>query len=515
MRASSAASSKAALGGGGSTAGGTAGASAAAGGGGTAADKELLLKQIDSLKEVCALARMLALHASHAFFTHGGRVAAAAVHQEAWQPCSHCRPCLHRAMMRAHAPLPPAQARTEAEHMRQEVRRLEGELERRQLQLEELRGSYDDVLERLKGQSASLVAALDTGAMAGGADDVLSQVRQQRSMQHLHPACTQLSGSRARPAMREPACSAHALVCSHALHHAALLLRAQLRSVAEAAVGELQGRLRDREARIAELAAQLQEHQAAYLAQHAKDRAENEALTAKLYESGAASIAGLQATLARSAALAATGDGQELVSGVACRRCCVSLMRAPAPACAWLPAQQPTRAAHATQGHACINAFASRAFSAAPCAQPTQVPYEQLRLLLERTAELEAARGRLEQAAAGSDVMRRTYEAQVWQVAMRVSDACACIGLLMRCSACIHALGTTPLLSPPIAAAAHNPVKHAGAAPGGRACTPQRGAGGGAQGGCGDQPGRAGQALWRAAHQGRPAAAAARRDQGT
>lgn len=60
--------------------------------------------------------------------------------------------------------------------MRQEVRRLEGDVERRQLQLEELQGAYDDVLERLKGQSASLVAALGTGAMAGGADDVLSQV---------------------------------------------------------------------------------------------------------------------------------------------------------------------------------------------------------------------------------------------------------------------------------------------------------------------------------------------------
>lgn len=104
--------------------------------------------------------------------------------------------------------------------------------------------------------------------------------------------------------MRTDACHAFALPCK------------QLRSVAEAAVGELQGRLRDREARIAELAAQLQEHQAAYLAQHAKDRAEIEALTAKLYESGAASIAGLKATLARSAALAVTGDGQEVVSRV-------------------------------------------------------------------------------------------------------------------------------------------------------------------------------------------------------
>jgi len=55
---------------------------------------------------------------------------------------------------------------------------------------------------------------------------------------------------------------------------------------------ELQCKVREREEQITELAAKLQEHQTAYLEQHAKDRAEIEALSNKLFESGAASIAG-------------------------------------------------------------------------------------------------------------------------------------------------------------------------------------------------------------------------------
>jgi hypothetical protein len=46
----------------------------------------------------------------------------------------------------------------------------------------------------------------------------------------------------------------------------------QLRAVAEAAIRELQAKVKDREEQLAQLTAKLQEHQAAYLAQHAKDR---------------------------------------------------------------------------------------------------------------------------------------------------------------------------------------------------------------------------------------------------
>lgn len=46
----------------------------------------------------------------------------------------------------------------------------------------------------------------------------------------------------------------------------------QLRTVAEAAIRELQSKVKDREEQLAQLAAKLQEHQTAYLAQHAKDR---------------------------------------------------------------------------------------------------------------------------------------------------------------------------------------------------------------------------------------------------
>ena len=90
----------------------------------------------------------------------------------------------------------------------------------------------------------------------------------------------------------------------------------QLRNVAESAIRELQAKVKDREQQIEDLKAKLQEHHQGYLAQHAKDRAEIEALNNKLFESGAASIAGLKANLQRATAvLAATGDGREEVNG--------------------------------------------------------------------------------------------------------------------------------------------------------------------------------------------------------
>eukprot|EP00878_Enallax_costatus_P003415 GHUV01003625.1.p1 GENE.GHUV01003625.1~~GHUV01003625.1.p1 ORF type:complete len:1706 (+),score=714.87 GHUV01003625.1:54-5120(+) len=196
------------------------------------------------------------------------------------------------------------EARIEAEHMRQECDRLHDELLRKQAQLEDVQSSYEDVLERLKSQSAALVQALGgSGAMGGAADQIALD---------------------------------------------------QLRNVAEAAIRELQAKVKDREKQIDDLKAKLQEHHQGYLAQHAKDRAEIEALNNKLFESGAASIAGLKANLQRATAvLAATGDGSE------------------------------------------------------------EVPYEQLRLLLEeRTSECEVLRNRLEQREASLEVMRRKYEAQ-------------------------------------------------------------------------------------------------------
>ena len=162
------------------------------------------------------------------------------------------------------------QARQEAENLRQECRRLENELLTARHQQEDLQQQYDDVLDRFKQQSAAMVNAFDNG-VSGAA------------------------GAYGLPA-----------------DEGAL---AQLRAVAEASIKDLQSKVEDREAQVAALEARLQEHQAAYLAQHAADRAEIERLNSKLLESGAASIAGLKATLQRAAtALAAAGDGREEVS---------------------------------------------------------------------------------------------------------------------------------------------------------------------------------------------------------
>lgn len=84
--------------------------------------------------------------------------------------------------------------------------------------------------------------------------------------------------------------------------------------MAEAALRELSDKLADRDAQLCAMQQRLADHQAAYLAQHQSDRAEIEDLSDKLFESGAASIAGLQRALAKSgAALAAAGDGREEV----------------------------------------------------------------------------------------------------------------------------------------------------------------------------------------------------------
>lgn len=89
-------------------------------------------------------------------------------------------------------------------------------------------------------------------------------------------------------------CSASTNYVQHVTHlfSAACAGMLQLRTIAEAAMQELQAKVKEREERINKLTAKLQEHQAAYLEQHARDRAEIEALNNKLFESGAASIAG-------------------------------------------------------------------------------------------------------------------------------------------------------------------------------------------------------------------------------
>jgi hypothetical protein len=147
---------------------------------------------------------------------------------------------------------------------------LENELMITRHQQEDLQQQYDDVLDRFKQQSAAMVVAFENGASAAGAGYGLPG------------------------------------------NEGAL---AQLQAVAEASIKDLQSKVKDREAQVAALEARLQEHQAAYLAQHAADRAEIERLNSKLLDTGAASIAGLKATLQRAAtALAAAGDGREEVS---------------------------------------------------------------------------------------------------------------------------------------------------------------------------------------------------------
>lgn len=59
--------------------------------------------------------------------------------------------------------------------MRQEARRLEGDLARREGELRELQAAHDDVLERLKCQSSQLLSAL--GGSGSGDDSALAQVR--------------------------------------------------------------------------------------------------------------------------------------------------------------------------------------------------------------------------------------------------------------------------------------------------------------------------------------------------
>lgn len=87
----------------------------------------------------------------------------------------------------------------------------------------------------------------------------------------------------------------------------------QLRTVAEAAIRELQAKVKDREAQVSALQTKLQEHQSTYLAQHAADRAEIERLNSKLFDTGAASIAGLRATLQRASAAL---NGKRLITQV-------------------------------------------------------------------------------------------------------------------------------------------------------------------------------------------------------
>lgn len=180
---------------------------------------------------------------------------------------------------------------------------------------------------------------------------------------------------------------------------------------------ELQAKVKDRETQIAELTAKLQEHQQAYLAQHGKDRAEIEALNNKLFESGAASIAGLKANLQRATAvLAATGDGREEVRRLLILMRCLWCSRQQALGCrsAWNQALTLVACVQGPTSVLCEEPLLPASNDSCVSSVCTQVPYEQLRLLLEeRTSECEVLRNRLEQREASLEVMRRNYEAQV------------------------------------------------------------------------------------------------------
>lgn len=75
-----------------------------------------------------------------------------------------------------------------------------------------------------------------------------------------------------------------------------------------------------------------------------------------------------------------------------------------------------------------------------PCAQPLfvlllQLPYEQLRLLLEqRSSEVEVLRNRLDQREASLEAMRKNYEAQV----------CVCMGGWVAASLSLHSAVCKP-----------------------------------------------------------------------
>jgi hypothetical protein len=65
------------------------------------------------------------------------------------------------------SPPPSRQARQEAEHMRHECRRLEGELQLSARQVESLQRAHDEALDRLSAGSRAMLGAANGGA--GGA----------------------------------------------------------------------------------------------------------------------------------------------------------------------------------------------------------------------------------------------------------------------------------------------------------------------------------------------------------
>ncbi|GIL72907.1 hypothetical protein Vretifemale_3051 [Volvox reticuliferus] len=138
-------------------------------------------------------------------------------------------------------------AREEAEHLRTDRARLQGDYDATLSELEDVRRHHHEALDRLTQQSDALLYALNQ-FKAKGADATVFE---------------------------------------------------QMKAVAEATINELKQRIKDRDSIIAELRKQLKDDAAQMLARHNADRAEIERLNEKLFDRNDASIQDLKAVLDR------------------------------------------------------------------------------------------------------------------------------------------------------------------------------------------------------------------------
>ncbi|GIL43063.1 hypothetical protein Vafri_829 [Volvox africanus] len=138
-------------------------------------------------------------------------------------------------------------AREEAEHLRTDRARLQGDYDATLAELEDVRRHHHDALDRLTQQSDALLYALNQFKSKGADATVFDQMK----------------------------------------------------AVAEATINELKQRIKDRDSLIAELRKQLKEEGAQMLARHNSDRAEIERLNEKLFERNDASIQNLKGVLDR------------------------------------------------------------------------------------------------------------------------------------------------------------------------------------------------------------------------
>ncbi|GLI68958.1 hypothetical protein VaNZ11_013486 [Volvox africanus] len=138
-------------------------------------------------------------------------------------------------------------AREEAEHLRTDRARLQGDYDATLVELEDVRRHHHDALDRLTQQSDALLYALNQFKSKGADATVFDQMK----------------------------------------------------AVAEATINELKQRIKDRDSLIAELRKQLKDEGAQMLARHNADRAEIERLNEKLFERNDASIQDLKCVLDR------------------------------------------------------------------------------------------------------------------------------------------------------------------------------------------------------------------------